>query len=116
MDDLQLSALRRCRATVSTALCRQTPGEDGMPRVWRGAALGPTTGMHSLYLLYTQFIAMLAVFPMIWAYTLGRWFWLTAIWALVSALCWLPSMIRHARSRICRATPDPNRSYARRRP
>ncbi|CRX68705.1 unnamed protein product [Stenotrophomonas maltophilia] len=44
MDDLQLSALRRCRATVSTALCRQTPGEDGMPRVWRGAALGPTPG------------------------------------------------------------------------
>ncbi len=76
----------------------------------------PRLGMHSLYLLYTQFIAMLAGFPMIWAYTLGRWFWLTAIWALVSALCWLPGMIRHARSRICRATPDPNRSYARRRP
>jgi len=72
--------------------------------------------MHTFYLLYTQFIAMLAVFPVIWAYTLGRWFWLAAILALLSVLCWLPGMIRHARSPIVRATPDPNRSYARRMP
>ncbi|WP_286070260.1 hypothetical protein [Stenotrophomonas sp. 57] len=70
----------------------------------------PRLGMHTLYLLYAQFIATLAVFPLIWASTLGRWFWLAAV------LCWLPGMIRHARSRICRATPDPNRSYARRMP
>ena len=76
----------------------------------------PRLGMHTLHLLYTQLIATLAVFPVIWAYTLGRWFWLAAIWALVPVLCWLPGMIRHARSRICRATRDPNRSYARRMP
>lgn len=76
----------------------------------------PRLGMHTFYLLYTQFIAMLAVFPVIWTYTLGRWFWLAAIWALLSVLCWLPGMIRHARSPIVRATPDPNRSYARRMP
>ena len=71
MDDLQLSALRRCRATVSTA----PAGKRQARTACRGCGVvlrsDPRLGMHSLYLLYTQFIAMLAVFPMIWAYTPG---------------------------------------------
>ncbi len=41
----------------------------------------PRLGLHTLYLLYTQIIVLLAALPMIWAYALGRWFWLAVIWA-----------------------------------
>lgn len=74
----------------------------------------PRLGLHTLYLLYTQIIVLLAALPMIWAYALGRWFWLAVIWAVVLALCWFPGVIRHARSPIMRACRDPDYSYARR--
>ncbi|WP_439449232.1 hypothetical protein [Stenotrophomonas sp. ATs4] len=74
----------------------------------------PRLGLHTLYLLYTQIIVLLAALPMIWAYALGRWFWLAVIWAVVLALCWFPGVIRHARSPIMRDCRDPDYSYARR--
>ncbi|MEX7642474.1 hypothetical protein [Stenotrophomonas maltophilia] len=74
----------------------------------------PRLGLHTLYLLHTQIIVLLAALPMIWAYALGRWFWLAVIWAVVLALCWFPGVIRHARSPIMRACRDPDYSYARR--
>ncbi|MFL6958171.1 hypothetical protein ACJ7C5_10425 [Nocardiopsis yanglingensis] len=74
----------------------------------------PRLGLHTFYLLYTQIIVLLAALPMIWAYALGRWFWLAVIWAVVLALCWVPGSIRHARSPIVRAWRDPDYSYARR--
>ncbi len=74
----------------------------------------PRLGLHTLYLLYTQVIVMLAALPMIWAYASGRWLWLAAIWAVVFALSWFPGVIRHARSPIVRAWRDPDYSYARR--
>lgn len=53
-DDLHLPALRRRRPAVSTALRRETPSEDGLPRVWRGAALGPSSGhAHVLSAVHT---------------------------------------------------------------
>ncbi|WP_414492637.1 hypothetical protein [Stenotrophomonas maltophilia] len=74
----------------------------------------PRLGMHSLYLLYTQVIIVLASLPLIGAYVTGEWAWLGMIWLVVLVLCWFPGTIRHARSRIVRAALDPNRSYARR--
>lgn len=72
----------------------------------------PRLGMYSLYLLYTQIIAVLAALPSIWAYVTGEWVWLAVIWLVVLVLCGLPGAIRHARSPIVRAELDPNRSYA----
>ncbi|WP_075675932.1 MULTISPECIES: hypothetical protein [Stenotrophomonas] len=74
----------------------------------------PRLGLHTLYLLYTQIVVLLAALPMIWAYASGRWFWLAAIWAAVSVLSWFPGVIRHARSPVVRASRDPDYSYARR--
>ncbi|WP_223276874.1 MULTISPECIES: hypothetical protein [Stenotrophomonas] len=85
-----------------------------MQGMWRGAALGSPFGLHTLYLLYTQIVVLLAALPMIWAYASGRWFWLAAIWAVVLVLSWFPGVIRHARSPIVRACRDPDYSYARR--
>lgn len=54
IDDLHLPALRRGRSAVSTALRSETPSEDSLPRVWRGAALGPTSGhAHALSAVHT---------------------------------------------------------------
>ena len=74
----------------------------------------PRLGLHTLYLLYTQIVVLLAALPMISAYASGRWFWLAAIWAVVLVLSWFPGVIRHARSPIVRAWRDPDYSYARR--
>lgn len=74
----------------------------------------PRLGLHTLYLLYTQIVVLLAALPMIWAYASGQWFWMAAIWAAVSVLSWFPGVIRHARSPIVRACRDPDYSYARR--
>lgn len=69
---------------------------------------------YGLYLLYIQFVALLTCIPVIWAFAGQRWGWLGAIWMTALALCKLPEMALHARSPICRDTPDPDRSYARR--
>lgn len=74
----------------------------------------PRLGLHTFYLLYTQIIVLLAALPMIWAYALGRWFWLAVIGVVVLVLSWLPGVIRHARSPIVLACRDPDYSYARR--
>lgn len=73
----------------------------------------PRLGLHTLYLLYTQIVVLLAALPMISAYASGRWFWLAAI-CVVLVLSWFPGVIRHARSPIVRAWRDPDYSYARR--
>lgn len=74
----------------------------------------PRLGMYSLYVLYTQIIAVLAALPLIWAYVTGEWVWLAVILLVILVLCGFPGAIRHARSPIVRAGPDPNRSYVRR--
>ncbi|HYQ23151.1 hypothetical protein [Stenotrophomonas sp.] len=74
----------------------------------------PPLGMHSLYLVCTQILLMLAVLPLIWAIATGQWVWAGMIWLVLYVLCWFLGAVRHARSKIVRAVRDPNYSYARR--
>ncbi len=74
----------------------------------------PPLGVHSLYLVCTQMLLMLAVLPLLWAIATGEWVWAGMIWLVLYVLCWLLVAVRHARSKIVRAVRDPNYSYARR--
>ena len=74
----------------------------------------PPLGTYLLYVLYAEVITLLASLALVVAYVTSQWAWLGAIWLVAIVLCWFPGAIRHARSPIVRAMPDPNRSYARR--
>ncbi len=74
----------------------------------------PPLGIHSLYLVCTQILLMLAALPLIWAIAKGAWVWVGMIWLVLYVLDWFLGAVRHARSPIVRAVRDPNYSYARR--
>lgn len=74
----------------------------------------PRLGTYTLYLLYTQVVILVAALPLIGASVAGEWVRLGMICLVVLMLCWLPGVIRHARSPIVRACRDADYSYARR--
>jgi hypothetical protein len=73
----------------------------------------PPIGVYLLFLLYTQFIALIAAFPLIWAYMEQQWMAMAALWVAALLLCHVPAMAMHARGTICRDKVDPDRSYVR---
>ena len=106
-----MCAADRQRFSILSALARRPK------KLCRGCGIvlrsHPSIGVYLLFLLYTQFIGLIAGLPLIWAYMEQQWMAMAALWVAALLLCHVPAMAMHARGTICRDKVDPDRSYVR---
>lgn len=85
----------RQRFSILSALARRPK------KLCRGCGIvlrsRPSMGVYLLFLLYTQFIGLIAGFRLIWAYMEQQWMAMAALCVAALLLCHVPAMVIHAR-------------------